>query len=199
MSLAAPSFLRKRPDHRIPGATGGNGGPASAPATFRPENVGLALVAQDVFAHNASTHLPDYTDWESALRAYIEPVADSAVATGALIDHLRPGDGRTAWFPLVDRVIGLLTAAGLSDTDAMRTIAVGTNAAVAFAKDTVQARSGRRPRRDQLVVLDQRADATHLVQLSRVAADAPDTYTDQQLDFIIDTLVRATSTRLDPA
>jgi TetR/AcrR family tetracycline transcriptional repressor len=161
----------------------------------------LGLVADDIFAASFSpSQITEQSTWQDACRAYAHGVTASAIAVGALSDHLRFDKLLiTTMLATTEVVLGKLVTAGFTDETAVRSLALLTNICVAYARDIeISSRRGEHPRLDLL----QGALATNaphtFENLERIAASPTNTYDDRQLEHSIDVFLRGTESLLLP-
>lgn len=162
----------------------------------------LGLVANDIFSASFSpADIATASGWQAACRAYAYGVTNSAIAVGALTEHLRLDRMlATTMLATTEAVLSKMVAAGFTDEAAVRSLALLTNICVAYARDIeVASRRGAHPRLD-LLRGALAAQATETFEnLERIAASSTDTYDQRQLDHSIDVFLRGTETLLSVA
>jgi TetR/AcrR family tetracycline transcriptional repressor len=162
----------------------------------------LGLVAEDIFSASFSpTQITAHSRWQDACRDYAHGVARSAIAVGALSDHLRLDKLLiTTMLETTEVVLGKLVAAGFDDETAVRSLALLTNICVAYARDIeASSRGAQHPRLDLLQGALKANPSRTFENLARIAASATDTYDHRQLDHSIDVFLRGTESLLPPA
>jgi TetR/AcrR family transcriptional regulator, tetracycline repressor protein len=148
----------------------------------------LELVATKTFSESFSAaSIPAGAPWQEACRIYATQLADSAIATGALAEHLRVSDGRlTSALEFTDAVLERMANAGFSDEYALRILSALATIGLSHARDVVlQARSGLRARAEIVTRGLQDRDAKRFETLSRIMAQPTTTYDRKQLDLTI--------------
>jgi TetR/AcrR family transcriptional regulator, tetracycline repressor protein len=149
----------------------------------------LELVAEKSFSESFSaSSLPAGAPWQESCRIYATQLADSAIATGALAEHLRVSDGRLASaLEFTETVLERMVNAGFSDEYALRIISALASIGLSHARDVVlQARSGL-PARTEIVRRGlQDRDTERFETLSRIMTLPTTTYDRKQLDLTID-------------
>lgn len=148
----------------------------------------LELVATKTFSESFSAaSIPAGAPWQEACRIYATQLADSAIATGALAEHLRVSDGRlTSALEFTDAVLERMVKAGFSDEYALRIISALASIGLSHARDVVlQARSGLSARAEIVTRGLQGRDAKRFETLSRIMAQPTTTYDRKQLDLTV--------------
>jgi TetR/AcrR family tetracycline transcriptional repressor len=162
----------------------------------------LRLVAEDIFAASFSPAvIAEQSGWQAACRAYAHGIASSAVAVGALSEHLRLDKLlATTMLATTEVVLERLVAAGFTDETAVRSLALLTNLCLAYARDVeVSSRRGEHPRLELLRGALAATGSDRFENLERIAAAAIDTYDSRQLDHGIEVFLRGTEALLPTA
>jgi plasmid maintenance system antidote protein VapI len=149
----------------------------------------LELVAAKTFSESFSAaSLPVGAPWQEACRIYATHLADSAIATGALADHLRVSDGRlTNALEFTEAVLERIVNAGFSDEYALRILSALASIGLSHARDVVlHTRSGLPGRTEIVREALQDRDTERFETLSRIMALPTTTYDRKQLDLSID-------------
>jgi TetR/AcrR family transcriptional regulator, tetracycline repressor protein len=159
----------------------------------------LELVAAKTFSESFSAaSIPAGAPWQEACRIYATQLADSAITTGALAEHLRVSDGRlTSALEFTEAVLERMVSAGFSDEYALRIISALASIGLSHARDVVlQARSGL-PARAEIVRRGlQERDVGSFETLSRVIDLPMTTYDRKQLDLSIDVFLTGSEAML---
>jgi TetR/AcrR family tetracycline transcriptional repressor len=159
----------------------------------------LRLVAEDIFSASFSpSPIAEQNEWQAACRAYAHGITTSAIAVGALSEHLRLDMLlATTMLATTEAVLGTLVAAGFTDETAVRSLALLTNICLAYARDVeISSRRGEHPRLDLLRSALEATDSETFENLERIAASATDTYDHRQLDYSLDVFLRGTEALL---
>ena len=149
----------------------------------------LELVAAKTFSESFSAaSLPADAPWQEACRIYAIQLADSAITTGALAEHLRVSDGRlTSALEFTEAVLERMVNAGFSDEYALRILSALSSIGLSHARDVVlQARSGLLARTEIVTRGLQDRNAKRFATLSRIMALPTTTYDRKQLELSID-------------
>jgi TetR/AcrR family tetracycline transcriptional repressor len=159
----------------------------------------LELVATKTFSESFSAaSIPAGAPWQEACRIYATQLADSAIATGALAEHLRVSDGRlTSALEFTEAVLERMVNAGFSDEYALRIISALASIGLSHARDVVlQARSGLSARAEIVTRGLQDRDAKRFETLSRIMAQPTTTYDRKQFDLTISVFLVGTEALL---
>lgn len=158
----------------------------------------LELVAADIVQSEIGlAELPTGADWRDTLRTFGRHSRDAMVRAGAFSSYFRfPVTSDQKALSQTELVLGELIAAGLSESDAGRTLVMLSQLAAAVARDATMAHRGRpHPQLAEIERVLSTVDPGELVGARRFFATW-DPASDEQFEFDLDVFIAGVEQRL---